>query len=837
MVTLALAVGYGLAHAIGPAWLRSGLVFNLIGGSAIVALVIGARRNADSSRVPWYLFAVGVALFVTSGVLSWNYERLFGTAQPFPSVADQFHLAFYPFLVGGMLLLVRERRDQRDRAPLIDSMIVTTALATLLWVYLIAPYAGQTGMSLLRRSASVAYPAMDILLLGVVARVAAGSHRREPAFLFVLAAAIGLLITDVIYGSVMLGGSGYGIGGALDAGWAIFYAFLGAAALHPSMRQLSARGPAPDTRLTRQRLALLASASLTVPLVIVVRSALHQSVDLYVLIAASGIMFALVLMRLAGIVHHNEAATQREAALRVAGETLVSAPTRDAVYEAALEAAHAVVDMPLRASLYWAEHDGGPLEPVGPGEGKIPGLPRILPQMLPDYRHAREGKVRVVAFELAGSEVCIAPMFVRERLEGALAVVSERQLPHPAQESLATLASEVALALQSITAHRGGRPPALRGAAELADQELLRRDLRGGTGLGDPLRQPVGRVDLRLRPGWARRTAPQRSRAHRRLPAAAGLHRLGRRPAPGAARVGRVPGAPRRRPLAARGSARHQPDRRRGDRGDRAQRARHQRAQGLRGRARAPGLPRRRSPACPTARCSVTASATRSPASAASTCPWRSCSWTSTTSRTSTTASATPPATSSCRRSPAAWRTACARSTPPPGSAGTSSRSCIHEAENELQAVEIAQRVMDSSSGRSRWKTATSRSPPASGSPSATRRWSTSATPTSCSRNADTAMYMAKESGKGHYQIFQPEMHAQRARPARAQGATSSGRSTAASSRCATSRSWTSRRGDIAGMEALVRWEHPTRGLVQPLDFIPLLEDTGLIVPVGGTSC
>jgi len=37
----------------------------------------------------------------------------------------------------------------------------------------------------------------------------------------------------------------------------------------------------------------------------------------------------------------------------------------------------------------------------------------------------------------------------------------------------------------------------------------------------------------------------------------------------------------------------------------------------------------------------------------------------------------------------------------------------------------------------------------------------------------------------------------------------------------------------MAGMEALVRWEHPTRGTVQPLDFIPLLEDTGLIVPVG----
>ncbi len=99
-------------------------------------------------------------------------------------------------------------------------------------------------------------------------------------------------------------------------------------------------------------------------------------------------------------------------------------------------------------------------------------------------------------------------------------------------------------------------------------------------------------------------------------------------------------------------------------------------------------------------------------------------------------------------------------------------------------------------------------------------------------RNADAAMYMAKESGKNQYRIFAPEMHALAL--ARLELKSDLQRALDAGE-------FTLRyqpimdlaRGDMAGMEALVRWEHPERGTVPPLEFISLLEDTGLIVPVG----
>ncbi len=105
-------------------------------------------------------------------------------------------------------------------------------------------------------------------------------------------------------------------------------------------------------------------------------------------------------------------------------------------------------------------------------------------------------------------------------------------------------------------------------------------------------------------------------------------------------------------------------------------------------------------------------------------------------------------------------------------------------------------------------------------------------TPGSLLRDADAAMYRAKERGRGRYELFDEAMRT---------GATARLR-TEAELRRALDRSelevWYQPVIDLVtkrpvSTEALVRWRHPERGLVAPLEFIPIAEETGLIVDIG----
>jgi len=439
------------AYLFAPHLKGNGPLINALGLSSSVAIVAGVLMHKPRARVAWLLLAGGQLLFFAGDVYTYSYPKLFHHDVPFPSAGDWLYLAVYPVLMAGLFMLVRKRNPDGDRPGLIDSAILTVGIALLSWVFLIAPNLHLSGLSLYPKLVSSAYPLGDVLLLAAAIRLAVDRGKRAPAFYLLVASIVSLLVVDSAYDYALLKGT-YNHQLIYDVGWIAYYILWGSAALHPSMRTLEEPAVDVRNRLTRARLTLLASSCLVAPGIRFVEE--FHNPDIEVVVVAAAVLFLLVVARMAWLVRQEERAVNREVALRGAGVRLVAAAGERQVQEAAVASAQTLLGDGQPVRLVLRSDDATMVTASTEGHGWL------ISSETRDWLFAPRSAAQQIAigqlpaavrhdlrFDDTGSGVFLS-LTARDETRGVLAVGLPAQIARESLDSLEALATQVSLAVE-----------------------------------------------------------------------------------------------------------------------------------------------------------------------------------------------------------------------------------------------------------------------------------------------------------------------------------------------------------------------------------------------------
>jgi diguanylate cyclase (GGDEF)-like protein/PAS domain S-box-containing protein len=323
-----------------------------------------------------------------------------------------------------------------------------------------SPAAQDSASTLLQKLVSVAYPFMDLILLTVVVRLVIGPGRRGVAFTLLPVAALGLFVTDFLTSWISVQGAVYDRSGYLEVGSGLFYVLWGAAALHRSQRDLAERAPEHEIRATPRRLVLLGAASLVPQAVREIQELRGDASDLWVITVSTACLFILAITRMAGLIGKLKQSILREKTLRTAGAALVTATNRDAIYAATMRAVATLASGGhARLVARQEAEDGGGFAIVATSDGPVGllGAPVDLSASELDAGrvHRFDGPMPQLGLAIGlpegSTSVLVIPLVIRRQPTAFLVVGASERLPASVAGGLEALCSQVALALESAT--------------------------------------------------------------------------------------------------------------------------------------------------------------------------------------------------------------------------------------------------------------------------------------------------------------------------------------------------------------------------------------------------
>jgi diguanylate cyclase (GGDEF)-like protein/PAS domain S-box-containing protein len=479
--------GVACAAALAAGVLGGDLMSDIANCAVITVAALGVgwgiRANRPTDRLPWVLLMATCTFSALAGAVT-VYQQAGGGQVPYPAPGDAFYLTGYALAVAAGVAFVRHRSRNSDPTSLLDAGIVTGGVAALAWAYILVPDITDAHVSLLGKGANVGYDLLSLGLVAVVVRLALGPGARNRSWYWLAAAVASAMVSDL----TLAEWSRYGQGGtvvatcnALAAWSCVNVAF---AAVNPAMAQLTAKVKEEVPPMTAGRLAMMVGSALVAPGILLSRLGAASMAFTVGMVAIWAALGALIVVRMAILIRARERVASAEAIIRRAGSAMVSATSSEHVYRSATDAATQLLAVAgssgrVRFAPAAGAGDGG--SPVAAAVRAATALAEVSGTDPPAV-----APCSVAALEPDGDEHSyVFPLVSSQESRGALVIGADRHLPQVILTGCETLARLTALALESASAN------ALRHqqAAERRFRMLFEHsaDLVIGVGEGDHL--------------------------------------------------------------------------------------------------------------------------------------------------------------------------------------------------------------------------------------------------------------------------------------------------------------------------------------------------------------
>jgi diguanylate cyclase (GGDEF)-like protein len=210
--------------------------------ASLLCLAVAATPGSHKARFAWLLLGAGFAASMVAEWIWFHNQAIAHVEAPFPSAADAFYLALYPLAFVAVLILANPTAGNVRRAVVVlDSLLLTVALAGLAWQFVLEPTIAETqGLSGAAVVLSIAYPAADLLLCFALASLffAWDLHHVPRPLLWLLGGFAVMVVADLGFAWQILQNE-YDSGSVFDPLWTISYALIAIAGLQ-QLRETSA---------------------------------------------------------------------------------------------------------------------------------------------------------------------------------------------------------------------------------------------------------------------------------------------------------------------------------------------------------------------------------------------------------------------------------------------------------------------------------------------------------------------------------------------------------------------------------------------------------------------